>query len=410
MIFAMPRGIICHRLSEDIKSLIQAIYSNLDDFSLVAKFESEFASYLKRKYCVAFPFARSAIYFALKAKNLPRHSEVIMPPITIKAILDVVLDLGLKPVFVDIDPDTFCFDIKQLNDTIGENTKAIIITYLFGIVPDLKKMISICRENNLFIIEDFSQCLNGKYNNKKVGSFGDVGVYSASSIKTLDTYGGGLLVSDDNALYVKMKEAQDGLLPPQRKPLIKKIITDLVRNIATTRFIFHIAVFPLIRLMNYLSPGSMMKQTGERDSSMIISLPEDWFTSYTSFQAMIGLKLINSVKNSDCERVKNVEKIKGNVKKIIFPLGNEKGKNVYWQFVVYFDQVDKVQKHLFSKKIDTATTSLKNMSSLPGYPQQIETPNADRLYTNGLFIPCYSGLKDEDIDHICNVLNSIDQT
>jgi len=409
MRFAIPRGIINHSLIEDIKWLLQATYSKLDDFSLVEKFESEFANYLDRKYCVAFPFARSAIYNVLKIKNFPCNSEVIMPPITIKAILDVVLDLGLKPVFVDIDPDTFCFDIEQLNDAIGKNTKAIIITYLFGMVPDLEKMISDCQRNGLFVIEDFSQCLNGKFNNKKVGSFGDVGVYSASSTKTLDTFGGGLFVCDDSSLNKKMKEEQNKLQPPIRKHLIKKIITNLVRNLATTRFIFHIAVFPLIRLMDYLSPGSMMKQTGERNKNMIDSLPSDWSTSYTSFQAMIGLKLINRVKSSDHERLKNVNKIKTSVDKYILPSGVEKGDNVYWQLIVYFDKVSEVQKHLQSKKVDTATTSLEKISSLSAYPTQGKTPNADRLYSNGLFIPCFPGLDDEDVNHICEALNSVQQ-
>lgn len=407
MIFTLPRGVVYHNLSDDIKWLIQATYSKLDDSSLIVKFENKFASYVERKYCVAFPFARTAIYFALKLKDFPQGSEVIMPPITIKAILDVVLDLGLKPVFVDIDPNTLCFDIEKLNAAITKNTKAIIITYLFGMVPDIEKMISDCRANNLFVIEDFSQCLNGKFNNRKIGSFGDVGVYSASSIKTLDTYGGGLLVCDDSSLNEKLKKEQDKLLPPVRTHLIKKIITDLVRNIATNRVIFHIAVFPLIKLLSYLKPNMVMKHTGDRSKKMISSLPSDWFTSYTSFQAMIGLKLLDKIDISDHKRLDNVKKIKSNTNKINFPLGVENGENIYWQLVAYFDDVNNIRKYLYSKKIDTATTSLEKISSLPTYPYQEKTPNADRVYTNGLFIPCYPSLKDVDIKYICDVLNKI---
>ena len=68
-------------------------------------------------------------------------------------------------------------------------------------VPNIKEIISISKESNLFVIEDFSQCLNGKFKAQKVGTFGDVGVYSASSIKTLDTYGGGLLVCRNKKLF-----------------------------------------------------------------------------------------------------------------------------------------------------------------------------------------------------------------
>jgi dTDP-4-amino-4,6-dideoxygalactose transaminase len=330
-----------------------------------------------------------------------------MPPVTIKGILDAVLDLGLKPVFVDIDSDTLCFDSEKLNSAITDKTKAIIITYLFGMVPDVEKMVSDCRAHDLFIIEDFSQCLNGKFKNRKVGSFGDVGVYSASSIKTLDTYGGGLLVCDDSSINETLKTEQNKLSPPVRGHLIKKIITDLVRNIATSRIVFHIIVFPLIRLLNYFKPDMLVKQTGDRDKNMISSLPSAWFTWYTSFQAMIGLELLDKTDIGDRKRLANVKEIKSNVNTLSFPSGVENGENVYWQLVAYFEKPDKVRRYLHSKKVDTATTSLEKISSLPAYPYQGKTPNADRLYTNALFIPCYPNIKDTDIKYLCDVLSNI---
>ena len=407
MIFTLPRGVVYHKVGDDIKWLIQATYSKLDDQSLIKEFENNFASYIRRQYCVAFPFARTAIYLALKLKDFPQGSEIIMPPITIKGILDVVLDLKLKPIFVDIDPDTLCFDIEKLNTAITKNTKAIIITYLFGMVPNIEKMISDCRANNLFVIEDFSQCLNGKFKNRKTGSFGDVGVYSASSIKTLDTYGGGLLVCDDKSLNERLKKEQVKLLPPARIQLIKKIIIDLVRNIATNRIVFHIVVFPLIKLLNYFKPDTLMKQTGDRDKNMISSLPSAWFNSYTSFQAMIGLKLLDKTEISDQKRLKNVKEIQNNTNTLSFPSGVKNAENVYWQLVSYFEKPNEIRKYLHSKKIDTATTSLEKISSLPAYPYQEKTPNADRLYTNALFMPCYPSLKDKDIKYLCNALNNI---
>ena len=66
-------------------------------------------------------------------------------------------------------------------------------------VPNLNELIKFCNKNKLFVIEDFSQCLNGKFENKKVGTFGDIGVYSSSKTKTLDVYGGGLCVTNNSA-------------------------------------------------------------------------------------------------------------------------------------------------------------------------------------------------------------------
>ena len=216
---------------------------------IIYEFESEFAKYNGSKFCKAFPFARTAIYHSLKYKNFPKGSEVIMPPISIKGILDVVLELGLVPVFVDIDPKNLCFEESSLKEKINKNTKAIVITYLYGIVPNVKKIIKICKKNNLFIIEDFSHNLNSQFESKKIGTFGDVGVYSSSSIKTLDTFGGGLAITDDNNIYEYFNKVIKNFKTPPRIIVIKKIIINLVRNFATNRMLFFMFTFPIIKIL-----------------------------------------------------------------------------------------------------------------------------------------------------------------
>jgi len=401
----IPRGIVYHKVINDIIALSTALYKNIDEKSIVNDFEKEFAVYAGRKYSLAFPFARTAIYLALKSQDIPRGSEIIMPPITIKGILDVVLDLGLIPVFVDIDLDTLCFDCNKIEGSITSKTKAILITYLFGIVPDLDRMIDICKKSDIFIIEDFSQCLNGKYNNQKVGSFGDVGVYSASSIKTLDTYGGGLLVCDNENLHNKLNCFQSEFQSPSRLILINKIITDLIRNIATTRIVFHFIVFPLIKLSSRVNPGSAMKHTGERGQEMIKSLPKHWFERYTSFQANLGFKYLSLIQASDETRVKNVANLKSNMSLVKFPKGVLNTTNVYWQLVAFFKDPLTMQKSMHRSGVDTSTTSLENISSLSGYPYNGDTPNADYLYNKGLFIPAFPGLSSKDLQRISSVVN-----
>ena len=204
----VPRGSINHSLFQSIVYLINSLFARLDNTDKITEFEGLFAKNNQRKYCVSFPFARTAIYFALKAKNLPKGSEIIMPPISIKGILDVVISLGFVPRYVDLDLENFCFDSKKLEEAINENTSAIIITYLFGTAPDVGKLIDICKSNNIFIIEDFSQGLNATSQSVKLGSFGDASIYSSSAIKQIDTFGGGHLVSDDRNLISQIRFEQ----------------------------------------------------------------------------------------------------------------------------------------------------------------------------------------------------------
>jgi perosamine synthetase len=405
MKLSIPRGIVYHKVVDDLYALISSLYEKLDQSSIVEQWEDEFAKYIGKNHSLAFPYARTAIYYALKSQNFPEGSEIIMPPITIKGILDVVLELKLKPVFVDISLSNLCFDEVELNKAITSKTKAILITYLFGIVPDLDNIIKICKNNNLFSIEDFSQCLNGIYKNKKVGSFGDVGVCSTSSIKTLDTYGGGLLVCDDKQLFERLKDMQATLAMPSRLNLVKKIIIDLIRNIATTRVVFHFFVLPILKLISILRPGSVIKHTGGREQKMILELPKNWFEKYTSFQAQIGLKYLNEVESMDSARILNVEYIKSKLNLLSFPEERPNAKNVYWQLVFFFNNPKTFQKSMQNKKVDTASTSLELISELSHYPFQADTPNANYLCKHGMFIPCYPGLSKHDLKHISNVVN-----
>ena len=402
----IPRGIVYHRVTQDLSCFVKSLFVDLNDAPKTAQFEEAFARYIGRKYCVAFPSARIALYNYLKSLNLSEGSEIIMPPISIKGILDVVIDLGLKPIFVDLDPQTLCFDIDLLEKAIGDHTKAALITYLFGIVPDIERMVRVLKTHDVYVVEDFSQCLDGLYTDKKVGCFGDVGIYSASSIKTLDTYGGGLLVCDEAQTQQKMEAAQGKLFKAKRLPLIKTIVIDLIRNLATTRLIFSLFTFPFIRLAARINPQNVLKHTGERNKDMIKSLPKEWFISYSSFQAEVGEKFLTEVHPGNQTRINNVSKIKQQARKTNFPKGTDQASNVYWQLLAFFNEPYKAQTHLNKSGIDTSITSLELISNLSAYPTQGITPVAQRICNNGLFIPSYPGLSSKDIDRICYALNS----
>jgi dTDP-4-amino-4,6-dideoxygalactose transaminase len=140
--------------------------------------------------------------------------------------------------------------------------------------------------------------------------------------------------------------------------------------------------------------------------ALISKLPGLWFEKYTSLQAEFGLRLITEVEKGDKVRQTNVHKVKNISEKagLKFPRGSELGENVYWQFVSYFTRPFDAQKFFQKKKIDTSTTSLLQISNLPGSPYQGNTPNASHFHSRGLFIPAYPGLKNYEVEHIAKSL------
>lgn len=402
----IPRGVIYHKVVESVSYLIASFFMPLNEQSVTKKFESKFAEYCDREYCVAFPFARTAIYFTLKNLNLPSGSEVVLPPVTIKGIVDVILALDLVPVYVDWDFDTLNFQSDELHRKVTPNTKAVIITPLFGLVPDMEALVDFFRRKGIFIIEDFSQCLNGGFNGKRVGTFGDVGIYSCSSIKTLDTLGGGLAITNDAALYEALRMSQADLSPANRMFLIKKAWINLVRNVATTRWVFSLVVFPLLQIMRRFNSESTLKQTGSRNKDRLSKLPGVWFSRYSSLQAKIGLAHIDGVSASDQIRIDNANFLKAGCDLDKFPKTTKSSVNVYWQLVMMQDP-KKAQEVFASYGIDTATTSLELVSALDNYPNKAKTPVAEKVYYNGIFLPCFPGLSKVDLERIVDATNQL---
>lgn len=407
----IARGTIYHSVAGEVGDLARATFSRLDHQPTVRRFEQVFARRVEADHCVAFPMARVAIHAALSSQDFAPGAKIIMPPITIKGILDCVLDLGLTPVFVDLDPETVSFDIDKLEKAlVADDIEAVIVTYLFGMVPDVGAMMELFASRGVFVVEDFSQCLGGRLNGRHVGTFGHVGVYSASSIKTLDTYGGGIAVTADEELATSLREAQASLAPPSRRALLSKIRTNLGRNVATSSPVFQWLVFPLLRLLARYRPDSAIKHIGNRSLDPIDLLPAEWFQRYTSLQAEVGLREIGKVAEGNKARVANVERIRKEASTIGYPSGVEGAANVYWQLLAYVDDAQAAQQALHRAGIDTSTSSLVLVSELPAYHYRSSTPVARRILNDGLLVPAYPSLSESDVERVADALKDLPPT
>lgn len=396
----LPRGIIYHDLSLSLNIFVKALFGSFVDFDLEHRLEVEFASLCERSRCVAFPHARSAVYSILKAKEFKRGLGVIMPPITIKGILDAVVHAGLRPVFVEMDAKTMSFDLEDLAAKLDDSCCAAIITPLFGLVPDMRRIQDILSVYNVYTVIDFSQCLNGRFDGKNIASFGDVAVYSASSIKTLDTVGGGLVVTDDENLVNALKCARESFAYPGFFRFVFKAWINLFRNCATSQPQFSCVTFPALSLLRLLNPSKALKQTGNRSKRPLEQLPAWWFGRLNVIQCNVGLSQIKKVKSADRRRIRNAETIKRMIGEDFFPATTSHSENVYWQLISLVPDAKKAQKIFASQGIDVATTSLELISELPEYEVREFLPIAKNIHSNGIFLPCFPGMNEQDIERV----------
>ena len=172
----------------------------------IKEFEENFKQYMGVKYAVALNSATAGLHAAVAATYIGPGDEVIVSPYSFTSTATCVLMNGAIPVFVDIDPDTFCINPEKIRAAITPRTKAIIPVHLFGLPADMNSILKIAQEHNLVVIEDAAQAPGAKYKGKLVGSMGDFGVFSFTESKTITTGEGGVVVTnnEDFAERVRM--------------------------------------------------------------------------------------------------------------------------------------------------------------------------------------------------------------
>lgn len=165
------------------------------------EFERRFAGLQDAKYALAVANGTLAIEVTLRAANIGEGDEVILPSYTFVGTASPVVYVKAKPVFVDIDPETYCIDPEMVEKAVTDRTKAIIPVHIAGQPADMDRLTEIAEEHDLFLIEDASQAHCSEWGGRRVGAIGDMGVFSFQSSKNLTCGEGGAIVTDNEELY-----------------------------------------------------------------------------------------------------------------------------------------------------------------------------------------------------------------
>jgi dTDP-4-amino-4,6-dideoxygalactose transaminase len=177
----------------------------------VADFASELSAFLGVKHVIPCANGTDALQIAMMALGLQPGDEVITPSFTYVATTEVVALLRLTPVFVEVDPDTFCMDPEKLEAAITPRTKAIVPVHLYGHAADMDPILAIAKKHNLYVVEDTAQAIGGSYTSadgttQMVGTMGTIGCTSFFPSKNLGCYGdGGAMFTNDDDLAQKMR-------------------------------------------------------------------------------------------------------------------------------------------------------------------------------------------------------------
>ena len=197
-----------NRLKTDIDRAVGQVLADTQ-FILgpnVGKLEEEVAAYHGVPHAVGCANGTDALLLALRACGIAMGDEIITTPFTFIATAEVAAQIGVRPVFVDICPDTFNIDPDKIEAAITPRTKAIIPVHLFGHPADMTSILNIAKKHGLKVIEDCAQAFGARYQDRIVGTLGDIGCFSFFPSKNLGCYGdGGIVITRHEDLAAKVK-------------------------------------------------------------------------------------------------------------------------------------------------------------------------------------------------------------
>lgn len=200
-------------IKNDINQSIEEVLNSAQFIggNAVNSFQKSFESYLNVKHVIPCANGTDALQIAMMALGLKPGDEVITPSFTYIATTEVIALLNLKPVFVDVNPDTFCIDPNKIEAAITDKTKAIVPVHLYGQAAEMEAIMKIAKKHNLFVVEDNAQAIGSDYyfsdgSKAKLGTIGDIGCTSFFPSKNLGCYGdGGAMYTNNPDLAKQLK-------------------------------------------------------------------------------------------------------------------------------------------------------------------------------------------------------------
>jgi perosamine synthetase len=329
----------------------------------VTQFEDNFAAFCGTAYAISASNGTTALHLALVSLDIGEGDEVIVPDLTFVATANAVLYCGAKPVFVDSDEKTWNIDPSKIEENITERTKAIIVVHLYGHPCDMAPIIKIAERYNLRVIEDAAEAHGAEYNLRRVGSFGDAGVFSFYGNKIITTGEGGMITTNNTELMKKMRMLRDHAM-------------------SNTKRYWHDVLGYNYRM--------------------------------TNIQAAIGVAQMEQINGFIEAKRRNAaiyNSLLNKIDGITLPPEADGCKNVYWMYSVLIEDNfgisrDEVMVRLQEKGIDTRPFFYP-LHQLPIYRRDTVYPVSMTLSRKGINLPSATTLTETDIRTVCEALYSL---
>ena len=352
-------------------------------------------------YAVCVPQGRVGIYLAVKLLITPGQ-KVVLSPYTIADVINMVILAGGVPVFADIDRCTTNIRADEVEALIDDHTGAVMVTHLHGMACDIERIAAICKARNIPLIEDAAQSFGATVNGRRVGTFGDAGVFSFGMYKNITAFYGGLVVTHDEALYNGMRAALEAAPYMPMSMLLPKVVKALATDVSTMPLLFKSIVYWIFRY-GYLREVRWINAfvTVELDTSRKSALPQTYLRRFLPVQARMVLRQLDRVDEDAAVRIrysKLYHEGLSHLPGVITPPFREDGSYVYNYFPIQYANRSDLVRWVMQQRRDLAVQHLKNCASLPAFgPEHRDCPNAELTAAQAILLPNYPSYGEEAV-------------
>ena len=342
---------------EEIKVVEEVLKSRiLVQGPKVREFEEKFGEYIGVEHAMATNSGTSALHTALASLGIRKNDEVITTTFSFVSTASCVLMQGAKPVFCDIDKDTYNINLDEMEKRINDRTKAIIVVHLYGQPCDMRHVMEICEDHDLALIEDACQAHGAEYEGQRVGSFG-VGCFSFYPTKNMTTGEGGMITTNDEEVAKMAK---------------------------------------------------MIRDHGQKERYLHATLGYNY--RMTDIAAAIGLAQLKRLDRFNEQRISNAMYYNGKLdnESIQKPFIAENVKHVFHQYTTRVKERDSFLTHLKINGVGYGIYYQIPIHKQPMFSEynKLTLPEAERACKEVVSIPIHPALGKEELEYIAEVVNA----
>jgi dTDP-4-amino-4,6-dideoxygalactose transaminase len=354
------------------------------------------------------PMARIGLWLGLLEMIRPGQT-VVMSPLTIIDVVNMVLLAGGIPLFADISKASCGMDPDEAEALIDNRTGAVLITHLHGETSGAFVFREICRRYGLPLIEDTAQAFGASENGRRLGTIGDLGIYSFGFYKNVNAWRGGMVVSHDLDLIRRIHRRHDALQQLPDLQLLGIVLSGGLTELATWPPVFSRLVYPLLRYSHLKGIRAVNHHLDpEHRAVRLASIPAGYLYRMTEAQAQLALAQMDSVDPASQKRISNAalyDKGLHETDHLIKPRWSSDGSNTYTYYPVRCRERSTLLNYAMRHGRDFAAQHLRNCADLPEFRELCrDCPNARAAARELVLLPTYPGYPRAEIKQNIQVI------